>query len=152
MVCSIVCSGTYQRKHQSSASLAFVMRIHRWQVNSPHKGPVTREMFPFNDVIMISQTMWRMFHCCVSNPSGAETRIVDNKANTVGVDALEARGSTSSTAMVLNIYGPCLLWRMIVTACGISVFINLETCKNIFMIIWTQSTRQGFNSGNAQSC
>ena len=25
----------------------------RWPVNSPHKGPVTRKMFPFDDVIMI---------------------------------------------------------------------------------------------------
>ena len=42
----------HQRKHQSSASLAFVRRIHRGPVNSPHKGPVTRKMFPFDDVIM----------------------------------------------------------------------------------------------------
>ena len=41
-----------QRKHQSSASLAFVRGIHRRPVNSPHKGPVTRKMFPFDDVIM----------------------------------------------------------------------------------------------------
>ena len=41
-----------QRKHQSSASLAFVPGIHRWPVNSPHKWPVTRKMFPFDDVIM----------------------------------------------------------------------------------------------------
>ena len=41
-----------QRKHQSSASLAFVWGIHRSPVNSPHKGPVTRKMFPFDDVIM----------------------------------------------------------------------------------------------------
>ena len=52
IVCSIFCSGTDQRKHQSSASLAFVRGIHRWPVNSPHKGPVTRKMFPFDDVIM----------------------------------------------------------------------------------------------------
>ena len=26
--------------------------IHRWPVDSPHKGPVTRKMFPFDDVIM----------------------------------------------------------------------------------------------------
>ena len=52
MVCLIVCSGTDQGKHQSSASLAFVRGIHRWLVNSPHKGPVTRKMFPFDDVIM----------------------------------------------------------------------------------------------------
>ena len=42
-----------QRKYQSSAWLAFVCGIHRWPVNSPHKGPVTRKMFPFHDVIMI---------------------------------------------------------------------------------------------------
>ena len=41
-----------QRKHQSSASLAFVRGNHRWPVNSPHKWPVTRKMFPFDDVIM----------------------------------------------------------------------------------------------------
>ena len=43
-----------QRNHQSSASLAFVRGIHRWPVNSPHKWPVTRKMFPFDDVIMCS--------------------------------------------------------------------------------------------------
>ena len=42
----------YSRKHQSSASLAFVWGIHRGPVNSPHKGPATRKMFPFDDVIM----------------------------------------------------------------------------------------------------
>ena len=26
--------------------------IHRWPVNSPHKLPVTREMFPFDDVFV----------------------------------------------------------------------------------------------------
>ena len=44
------CSGADQRKHQSSASLAFVRGIHRWPVNSPHKWPVTRKMFPSDDV------------------------------------------------------------------------------------------------------
>ena len=33
------CIIIYQRKHQSSASLAFVRKIYRWPVNSPHKGP-----------------------------------------------------------------------------------------------------------------
>ena len=41
-----------QRKHQSSASLAFVRGIHRWPVDSPHKGPMTPKMFPLDDVIM----------------------------------------------------------------------------------------------------
>ena len=52
IVCSTVCSGADQRKHQSSASVVFVRGIHRWPVDSPHKGPVTRKMFPFDDVIM----------------------------------------------------------------------------------------------------
>ena len=47
-----VYSGADQRKHQSSVSLTFVPGIHRWPVNSPHKWPVTRKMFPFDDVIM----------------------------------------------------------------------------------------------------
>ena len=51
-VYSTVYSGADQSKHQSSASLAFVWGIHRGPVNSPHKWPVTRKMFPFDDVIM----------------------------------------------------------------------------------------------------
>ena len=54
-VYSTVHSGTDQRKHQSSASLAFVWEIHRLPVNFPHKWPVTRKMFPFDDVIMMSK-------------------------------------------------------------------------------------------------
>ena len=49
---STVYSGVAKRKHQSSASLAFVQGIHRWPVKSPYKGPVTWKMFPFDDVIM----------------------------------------------------------------------------------------------------
>ena len=54
VVYSIVYSGVNQRKHQSSASLALVQEIHRGPVNFPHKWPVTRKMFPFDDVIMHS--------------------------------------------------------------------------------------------------
>ena len=53
VVYSIVYSDVNQRKHQSSASLAFVREIHRGPVNFPHKWPVTRKMFPFDDVIML---------------------------------------------------------------------------------------------------
>ena len=52
IVYSTVYSITDQRKQESSASLAFVRGIHRWPVNSPHKWPVTRKMFPFDDAIM----------------------------------------------------------------------------------------------------
>ena len=55
-----------KEKHQSSASLAFVLGIHRWPVNSQHKWPVTRKRFPFDDVIMNWHidiwTKWLHFH------------------------------------------------------------------------------------------
>ena len=54
IVYSTVYLAADQRKHQSSMSMAFVRIIHR---NSPHKRPVTRKMFPFDDVIMMA--------CCV---------------------------------------------------------------------------------------
>ena len=53
IVYSTAYSGADQRKHQSSASLAFVRGIHQGPVNSPHKWPVKRKMFPFDDVIMM---------------------------------------------------------------------------------------------------
>ena len=56
IVYSIVYSGTDQRNHQSSTSLAFVPGIHRWPLNSPHKWPVTRKMLTFDDIIMANFT------------------------------------------------------------------------------------------------
>ena len=52
VACSSVWSGGDQRKHRSSASLAFVRGIHRQLVDFFHKGSVTRKMFAFDDVIM----------------------------------------------------------------------------------------------------
>ena len=51
-VYSTIHSGADQRKHQSSASLAFVREIHRRPMNSLHKWPVTRKMFLLDDAIM----------------------------------------------------------------------------------------------------
>ena len=48
IVYSTACSGAHQRKHQRSASLAFVW----WPANSPNKGSVMQKMFPFDDVIV----------------------------------------------------------------------------------------------------
>ena len=58
IVCSSVSSGGDQRIHQRSASLAFLRGIHRWLVDSLHKGPVTWKMFPFHDVIM----EWQIYY------------------------------------------------------------------------------------------
>ena len=88
IVYSTVNSGADQSKHQSWVSLAFVWGIHRWPVNSPHKWPVARKMFPFDDVIMmlfsiffyiLSNTdqhvdilcvhllIWSVWYSCISN-------------------------------------------------------------------------------------
>ena len=60
ILCTVVCSGADQRKHQSSASMDFVRGIHRSPVNSPHKGPVTWKMFPFDDVTMRDLSLSKM--------------------------------------------------------------------------------------------
>ena len=81
-------SGADQRKHQSSESLAFVRGIRRWPVNSPRKGPVRREMFPFDDVIMIlllttilSSFRPSIYHmaCCQCNPYVQSTMKIKSK-------------------------------------------------------------------------
>ena len=68
-VCSAFCSCRNQREHQSSASLAFVRGIHRWPVNSPRKRPVTRKMFPFDDVIMSKKLPGATIHAVLGCPN-----------------------------------------------------------------------------------
>ena len=64
IVHSNVYSDANQRKHQSSASLAFVRGIHRGPVNFPHKWHVTREMFPFDEFIMTNATKQGNINTC----------------------------------------------------------------------------------------
>ena len=68
VVYSTVYSDADQRKHKSSASLAFVWGIHRdrW-IPRMHKGPVTRKMFPFHDVIMICEKGSHITTLCVDS-------------------------------------------------------------------------------------
>ena len=58
IVYSTVCSGVDQGK-TSSVPLAFVRGIQRWPADSPHKGSVTRNMLPFDDVITLE--VWNIF-------------------------------------------------------------------------------------------
>ena len=70
---STVYSGADQRKHQSSASLAFVWGVHRWPVNYPHKWSVTRKMFPFDGVIM---AIWSVVMTHVKRYGGIITLVL----------------------------------------------------------------------------
>ena len=69
IVYATVHSGEDQRKHQSSMSMAIVGEFHRWPVNSPHKGPVTRKMSPFDDVIMVSARFRSTYRSSYSDQS-----------------------------------------------------------------------------------
>ena len=62
IVYSTVYSGPDQRKHQSSASLPFVLGIHRWPVTGelPAQMASNVEMFPFDDVIMLYLDIYGM--------------------------------------------------------------------------------------------
>ena len=71
---SVVYSTVYiadQRKHISPESLVFVRGIHWSPMNSPDKGPVTRKMFPFDDVIIQRGTNLYCYRtttqCCTIN-------------------------------------------------------------------------------------
>ena len=95
IVYSTACSGADQRKHQSSAPLAFVRGIHRWPMNFPHKGPVTRKTF--------SNSIWWRLHVYISLASGykhmhiCHQHATDKIFNTIGsilYTALQKSGIT----------------------------------------------------------
>ena len=67
MVCTTVCSGAY--KKQIKAPCHWPLWGDRWPVNSPHKGPVTRKMFLFDDVIMYWCWLWRWSYMRLRNDS-----------------------------------------------------------------------------------
>ena len=55
---STVYSDADQRKHQSSASLAFVWKIHQDPGEFPAQMASYADMFPFDDVIRVSSGYW----------------------------------------------------------------------------------------------
>ena len=58
IICFTVCADADKKKHQSSASLAFVRGIHQWPVNSFHKGPLTPNRCLFADLVMFLALKW----------------------------------------------------------------------------------------------
>ena len=94
---STVYSGADQRKHQSSMLLAFVWGIHPPPVNSPHKWPVMRKMFPFDDVISlmtstasptlgyINYILLKLFHwsSCQYFSTGSDNVLVTNRQQVI---------------------------------------------------------------------
>ena len=77
-VCLTICSGTDQRKHQSSSLLAFVRRTTCDGWLPPYKGAVTQKTYAFDHVFeltdtLVSISMWLIFkltpygHSCQLN-------------------------------------------------------------------------------------
>ena len=99
IVYSTIYSDADQRKYQNSASPAFVRGIHRRPVNSPHKWPVTRKMFPFDDLIMFTSITVVMYAIsCHIGPRYNSTRL--------NIDGLEQDCSISS-ALAMQILQSC---------------------------------------------
>ena len=111
IVYSTFYSGADQRKHQSSASLASVRGIHRWSVNSPHKGLVTRKIFPFDDVIMLifaDASRVNLYHSYHPVSWMQQSTNLSTKRRKTQVRPLQCRGwpwihNTSHTRPVLTI-------------------------------------------------
>ena len=122
IVCSIVYSDADQRKHQRSASLAFVWGIHRSAVNSPHKGPVTRKMFPFDDVIMGRQWThknnlyqpytWELHYELSMRPSTKVLSITRWSLTRCRKRLISNGHATRMTQLMCVVYGSCLLFQV----------------------------------------
>ena len=124
IVYSTACLGADQRKHQSSASLAFVRGIHRWAGNSPHKGPVTRKMFPVDDVIMVpdgplSWNIHTRLWCMYSMLSYVCTQLV---VHTV------YRIKYTHGCVVHTIYTSINMWSPPCCLCNISYDVSTRLC------------------------
>ena len=123
-VYSTVYSGPDQSKHQSSASLAFVWGIHRGPVNSPHKWPVTRKMFPFDDVIMLGEIIGAGR---VSFIGGCRQPRATSDSNYVTVACFLSRVHISIMSFVLY----CIMFMMLI-----------ERVKTTYMEKWYNGTWQ----------
>ena len=76
IVYSIVYSDADQRKHESSASLAFVQGIHRWPVNSPQKLASNAENVSI---------WWRHHGCRTGDAVRVETSCLRHRIETLSV-------------------------------------------------------------------
>ena len=85
IVYSTVYSGADQRKHQGSASLAFVRGIQRGPVNSPHKWPVTWKCFH------LMTSSWHNNHQ-VKSPTSHLFANISSQANNKEISKLHVTG------------------------------------------------------------
>ena len=161
IVYSTVYSGSDQRKRQRSASLAFVRGFHQWPVNSPHKGPVTQKMFPFDDVIMLHPYIWErvVLSIPIHQPSTppTPTALVPVKFLEMQRGKLQVspkHKETQAMSIYLGIYRIALFWiqfrqmylveRICICICiwidvFVFVFVFESKLKKIFVFVFGKS-------------
>ena len=137
IVCLNVCSVADQRKHQSSMSLAFVRGIHRWQVNFPHKGPVTQKMFHFDDVIMEWKSSDEMGPRTLRQPN---LRKVDlpyrGKAEMKALSSISILRSRLSINQLLILWISIILtWMAIIQSCISIIQLRISRLAEVVMDI-----------------
>ena len=111
IVYSIVYSDADQRKHENSASLAFVRGIHRGPVNSSHKWPVTWKMFPFDDVIMGCWWFETPRYWCDVNLMCKQIVVATNICwIRIGADTLRVR--LNKTNIIFTVSTKYILWNV----------------------------------------
>ena len=152
-----VYSGADQRKHQSSASLAFVRGIHRWPANSPHKWPVTRKMFPFDDVIMnyygtlylwnMSRKMSTRFCCCllfVFIVSACGTFLIRNCRSMQKHDDLHWLHNVSHKVWMMFRCAPFILYQSNIPADSFTKSTTgYKTCACLFLTMYWNQVKPG---------
>ena len=94
-----------ERKHQSSASLALLRGIHRWPVNIPHKGQITRNIFTFDDVTMSRKILTSLNLCffsssCISFNAHLNTKLQFKMTNPLHI----LHGLTEDTLHIRKLY------------------------------------------------
>ena len=118
IVYSAVYSGADQRKHQSSASLAFVRGIHQWPVNSPHKWPVTRKSFH------LMTSSWKM-----SCPNAVQSTIHTHTRILMGFNGYIL--GTSAVSRFRPIIAP--VWMSMAQGSQTLKIINVNICQNLIL-------------------
>ena len=118
---TIVCSTVYSRRRSKKTSELRVTGLCEWNYpvtgEFPHKGPVTRKMFPFDDVIMKSSLYLSVFNC---------TRHFTNRSwNIITITHVCQKyiGFVHGTAKHLRIYTDAMLPEFIVTYIYIYIYI-----------------------------
>ena len=100
-----------------------------WPVNSPHEGPVTRKMFPFDDVIRLQTTVsnaflkWNVLHLNLCQKNWC---VIDNKTALVYVMALCPAGENPFPKSVTNV--------IFVDILGHNDFMMTSSNGNIFRV------------------